>query len=378
MRTDPVNLLPILYRAPVEKEQWTTFLRKLSEVIPTRAADLIAHDEQANRCSLMLHWGDDPNAPQQYEDYYSARDLHFSTAGAKGCHYYGSAAPVQSFLCEEDLLNSESCNDFLLKLGPFRQRMALFGRAGRTLGTLSLRRGRDDPPFSDPDLRVMHLLAPHVQQEIRLEEEFRHLRVQSDAKSKVIDQMQPGVVFLDETGRVLETNAQAAAILQRGDGICMSESRLRSTDAREDRRLQQSITQVCRRAVEAGSGILLSRRAHADPLQIVVCPCCAAAAGVGGCPVAVAYIHDTGIGMRPRFDLLKELYRLTPAEARLTCLMLDGKSAEEITETLGISENTLKTQKKSIFGKTNVHRQSQLMRLLMHLPMERRARYRDW
>ncbi len=371
MHTDPVCLLPILYRAPVDPDQWITFLHKLSEVVPARNAELVARDEQANRYSLMLRWRDDSAVPQDYEDYYAEIVDYAATTGALAGREYncGNPTPAHELVSGEELARSEPCTAFLLKLGPFRHRIALFGRAGKTLGTLSLRRGKSDPPFGEPDLQVMQLLAPHVQQAIRLDEEFRHLRSQSDAKSQVLDQLHPGVVFLDVTGRVLETHAQAAAILQRADGICVSEGRLKTTDAREDRRLQKTIMQVCHRETEVDCGILLSRRAHAKPLQIVVCPCCTTVAGVRGCPVAVVFMNDMGIGMRPRFELLKELYRLTPAEARLTCLMLDGRSAAEITETLGITRNTLKTQTKSIFAKTNVHRQSQLMRLLLHLPM---------
>ena len=371
MTTDPVNLLPTLYRAPLDKTQWTAFLCQLSEVIPTRTADLTALDEQAKRCSLMLHWG----PPQQYEDEYARTGSLFSPSGGNGHNANGPGNRTHPFIAEELLCKTELCNHFFLRVGPFRRRMALSGRAGRALGTLSLRRRSEDPPFGEPDLQVMHLLAPHVLQAIRLDDEFRQLRTRSQAKSRVLDQLPPGVAFLDETGRVLETDAQAAAILLRGDGIRMSKGRLRTTNAREDRRLQRAITQVCHKSVAEDSGILLSREAQA-PLQIVVGPCCAEVSAVTGSPVAVVFINDTDVGMRPRFELLKELYRLTPAEARLACLMLDGKSAEQITGILGISRNTLKTQTKSIFAKTNVHRQSQLMRLLLFLPTERRSHHR--
>jgi DNA-binding CsgD family transcriptional regulator len=55
---------------------------------------------------------------------------------------------------------------------------------------------------------------------------------------------------------------------------------------------------------------------------------------------------------------------LTPAEARVAGLIAEGRSVEEITGSLSVSSNTVRTQLKSVFTKTGVGRQAELVTLL--------------
>jgi DNA-binding CsgD family transcriptional regulator len=63
-------------------------------------------------------------------------------------------------------------------------------------------------------------------------------------------------------------------------------------------------------------------------------------------------------------ELLQALFDLTPAEARVAGLIAEGRSVEEITGSLSVSSNTVRTQLKSVFTKTGVGRQAELVTLL--------------
>ena len=52
-------------------------------------------------------------------------------------------------------------------------------------------------------------------------------------------------------------------------------------------------------------------------------------------------------------------------------LLADGHSLTAITEMIGVSRNTVKSQLSSIYGKTGTSRQAQLVRLLLQLPATR-------
>lgn len=68
----------------------------------------------------------------------------------------------------------------------------------------------------------------------------------------------------------------------------------------------------------------------------------------------------------PAPELLQALFDLTPAEARVASMLVDGLSVDTISETHGVSRNTVRTQLKSVFAKTGVDRQADLVRLLGH------------
>lgn len=75
------------------------------------------------------------------------------------------------------------------------------------------------------------------------------------------------------------------------------------------------------------------------------------------------------LGLKPRLDtaLLVRVFRLTQAEAKLASALAGGKSIEEAAEELTIARETARNQLKSVFAKTAVHRQSELVALLSQL-----------
>lgn len=375
MQSDPAELLPVLYEAAADAEQWPVFLNGLSKHVDAPMACLISRSEDS-RLSFVVQSGNDPEAERAYQSHYWNIDAFFAFAQRRGFNYPGSIAPSQAYISDKELLATEYCNDFLLKYGMFRHCFSLFGRGGVALSNLSILRGIREEPFGDAEVRVLRFMAPHMEQAIRISERFIRLDAESKAKSAALNQLALGVVFLDATGRILGTNEAAESLLATNDGLGNCKGRLRASMPAEDRSLESAIFRSCQtgaaRGTGAGGALLISRRPPAKPLQVVVGPACATVAALTSRPAAVVFIHDLSARIRPRSGVLKELYGFTPAESRLACLILDGKSSEEITGQLGISRNTLKTQMKSIFSKANVRRQSELMRLLLLLPADTR------
>lgn len=376
MKHDPVDLLPVLYEAPTDPEQWHVFLNDLRQQTHAGVACLLGRDEKAENLTLVVQSGANPEAQQQYEAYYYTIDPFYIYAEKRGFNRPGSIAPAQAYISDPELRRTEFCNDFMLKFDMFNECFSLFGKGGRSLSNLSLIRSPRDQAFGEPELRVLRFLAPHIQRAIELNERFAQLRSESDARQAALNRIGLGVIFLDAKGRVLGSNEAASSLLERQQGITVSKGRLQAEFPEDDRKLKASIWQSCQtgagRAGGPGAALLISCRPPARPLQVVVGPACSRVAGLPACPSAVVFVSDLSARIRPGHELLKALYGLTPAESRIALLLLDGKSNEEISALLRVSRNTLKTQIRSIFDKTSVRRQSQLVRLLMSLPVEPR------
>ena len=59
-----------------------------------------------------------------------------------------------------------------------------------------------------------------------------------------------------------------------------------------------------------------------------------------------------------------DLFGVTPAEAKLVAHLVDGQTLTAAAKALGISRNTARGQLASVFTKTGVNRQNQLVRLV--------------
>jgi DNA-binding CsgD family transcriptional regulator len=59
---------------------------------------------------------------------------------------------------------------------------------------------------------------------------------------------------------------------------------------------------------------------------------------------------------------------LTPAECRLSDLLLEGLDVATAAERMRVATQTARFMLKSVFHKTDTHRQSELMRFLLGFP----------
>ena len=82
-------------------------------------------------------------------------------------------------------------------------------------------------------------------------------------------------------------------------------------------------------------------------------------------PAVVALITDPQQQLRRRLEGLQRRYGLTHAEAKLTMALLTSGNRKDAAGLRGVSVSTARSQLTSIFDKTGVRRQTDLVRLLM-------------
>lgn len=80
--------------------------------------------------------------------------------------------------------------------------------------------------------------------------------------------------------------------------------------------------------------------------------------------LSIAFVTSIVPSSSPAPSLLQALFDLTPAEARMASQITEGKSIEQIALATGTSQHTIRTHLKSVFQKTGVERQAELVSLL--------------
>jgi DNA-binding CsgD family transcriptional regulator len=187
-----------------------------------------------------------------------------------------------------------------------------------------------------------------------------------------LDHLETALVVFDSTAKPIFANRAARELSGRkGGGIKITPSRIAAEDPLENARLQaiiaRAISAGTRGGTECGGATLVSR-ADKRPLQILAGPfneCHNSRAPRGA--VAALFISDPDRAPAFRAEVLRELYRVTPAEARLAALLLTGKSLPELADKLGVAHETVRAQMKSVLHKTGTTRQGELVSLLSKL-----------
>ena len=62
--------------------------------------------------------------------------------------------------------------------------------------------------------------------------------------------------------------------------------------------------------------------------------------------------------------LLRNMFNLTRAEAKLAMRLANGATVEAASDGLGITKSTARNQLKAVFAKMGVHRQAELVSLI--------------
>ncbi|MFZ1772585.1 MAG: helix-turn-helix transcriptional regulator, partial [Rhizobiaceae bacterium] len=82
---------------------------------------------------------------------------------------------------------------------------------------------------------------------------------------------------------------------------------------------------------------------------------------------AAIFIAEAGSAPLPAMDAIGALFGLTPAEKRVAAQVAEGRTRQEIAETSGVSDGTVKSQLASIFGKSGASDQRSLELMIRDL-----------
>jgi DNA-binding CsgD family transcriptional regulator/PAS domain-containing protein len=195
--------------------------------------------------------------------------------------------------------------------------------------------------------------------------------VERSLYSTVMERLSVGILILDIQGRIIKCSSRAEEALSARDGIQMQAGRFRATCAKEDRELQAAIKAATQRA-QSGEGretrgLALTKLSGSRSLGIIVQPVPAVrGGGVSTEPTVAIYVRDPEANADVGSDLVRQLFDLTPAEAAVARRLTAGLSLEDVAAALDISRNTARAHLRSIFSKSGITRQTELVRLMLN------------
>jgi DNA-binding CsgD family transcriptional regulator len=359
------TLLGSLYDAASDASRWEPFLQQLAEASQAHAAGLVMHEVGPEAHTVAKSWNLDPEGLALYEQHYGTVDIWAMQAWR-----VPTAQPfVSQALCpREDFVKTEIYNDFMVRFGIEH---GMFGMVENTQSrkvSVSLYRDRSGSEFSPSDLDILRFLRPHIQRAFKLHSQFASLQARSAGFEAALDMHPAGVIFLGAEGQVVLMNRAASAFVSERDGLLANHDGLRAERPAESALLQKAIRQAASTSngngLSAGGTVLVSRRTR-PPLQILVSPI-GNSAITSQAVAAIAFITDPAQRQRPTRDVLKARFGLTPAECRVAMLSSDGHAPRQIANMIGVTDHTVRSQIKSIFSKTGVKRQGELIRLLLN------------
>ena len=182
-----------------------------------------------------------------------------------------------------------------------------------------------------------------------------------------LNAMRLPAIALDQDGFVADVNSAADGVFDNNIGI--RDGRLFVRDPASRSVLKQAIDQLKdppKHTPLAFEPIIMPRT---DKLPVIVriWPFEAPAQPPAQEVRALLTLNALGPRPGPPPAILAKTFRLTPSEAKLACIIARGAPPDIAARELKISRETARNQLKSVFAKTNTHRQSELVALLLQV-----------
>lgn len=233
---------------------------------------------------------------------------------------------------------------------------------------LSILRTPQAGPFAPRDVARFERMHAHVCRALRVAVRLERLTAGAAASAAALDGLTHGVIFLNDRDQVLHCNATAEAWIGRGNGLTLRAGRLVLADPAAQQRLAAVLRTLHGRGSARGvpQGLLIRRPDRDRPLTLSAVRLSAQRSRfVATLPTVMLLIVDPDAPPRPGAGLLRRLYRLTPAEARLAQALIGGGGLRQAAATAGMSYETARWYLKVLFQKTHTSRQAELVARLL-------------
>lgn len=373
------KLLGLLYEALVRPERFQEFLAEVSRLIACDKATITFHDEKNRSPATRFFWGLRRDAMREYDAYWATKNPVWTTRNPVAVPILKQALQsgfwhgfARSVVREAAYEKSDYYNGWGRRYGVYHVALGVASNDGHGVTALSLMRPKSAGALDQGALDLMRLLIPHFKRAFEVYQKLEALRASSEAANVALDRLEAACISVAADGRVVSMNGNAEAIVENHSGITVRQGKLAATESSESTRLEHLIASAAQTGAGSGTSAGDAMKLHgsetSEPLAVTTVPFCSSYLPGKERPCALVFLTDPAAKPKSRAANLSMLFGLTPAECRLADLLAEGLELRNCAECMHITVGTARFMLKSIFHKTETHRQSQLIRLLMGMP----------
>ncbi|WP_084421523.1 helix-turn-helix transcriptional regulator [Henriciella litoralis] len=228
----------------------------------------------------------------------------------------------------------------------------------------------DMPDYDETDRQLLRALHTHLETALSLFAELKRSRFELNEFHASLDRLVIGVFVLDGSGKLLDANRTARSIAARNSLVRVLDDTLHINNSALNSKFKNALERgLAAREFEPDHQFVETLRLESpagERFEMLVRNVGRHDRFVGTrMPAVIVYISDHDDRMSIHDNLLEKLFGLTPTEARLAALLASGMSLTDAAGHLGVTENTVRKYSKTVYSKLGVHRQAELVRLIL-------------
>jgi DNA-binding CsgD family transcriptional regulator len=354
------DLIDRIYECSFVPELWPQVLDELAQLAHARGGQLFAVRDK------VMSWITSANLTEVFQAYVSQG--YFARCGRKVC-LFSNHQPT--FLAEHDYWTSEQLESNEIYRDFFRPNglgwSASTGLAMPTQDNIvfTLERDYERGPVEREKIDALNELRPHLARAALIAARLS-LRSAKGASDTLSAMGLPALV-LDESGYVIEANDLMTGLQEHlhwraGNRVALSDARSNELLWAALPELNSNTEEAIRSFVLRGKDGLANSVAHLVPIR-------RSAHDIFARAHALLVVTPVTARKAPPVELLRSLFDLTVAEARVARGLAVGQSLDDLADSGGVSRNTVRTQLQQVLEKTGCTRQAEVTALLSNVSL---------
>lgn len=355
-----LRLVGLLSEGILDPERWRAGLDELRRIGHADHVTLVTHDKQ--RGHMVIESLTQTLSAAAVSEYH--RDFHWQDPGRM---ILANPWPGRTYVDQRDagrrnIARLPFYQEFMHRQGLASNMGCIIASDELLTSAVSFQRDIGRELFHPDDIEPLRKLLPSLGAIIKVRGRMQGLQARASLGHLALDGMSFPVLVLDAMGEVLLANRRGEAWQQGWPGLFQA----RVTH----QPLRAELLRVCRQAAGlAGPARCGAIRlpSQGDCLVAMPLPADHDLAMSWQHPLILLMVCESGQTPPSPECVLRELFGLTVAEARLACAFGAGGDLRCVADQLSLSVETVRTQLKAVFSKTGTCRQSELLQLLTRL-----------
>ncbi|HZZ86797.1 MAG TPA: hypothetical protein VFE13_00550 [Caulobacteraceae bacterium] len=361
----------LVYDAAIEPALWVKVLETFADLAGAAKAWMPSLDLSNGGGGGVLA-RIDPDRQTSYFDYYATVNPFVRPDPVRDAEPWPlTVVTDEDFFPKEEFVGTEYFNDFLRPQEIHAVCIVRLARRNGVQTTVNLTRPARLPQFGAADIGVARRLQPHLIRALKVSQAIDHGARMAAHMAEALDRSSQAVFLLDQSGAIRHANREAERLLAEATALCSLGGQLSAVPVAATRTLEHLVLRAASRdpAVRSGGSMAIVTPLRQAPLTLTVAPMRPDRTVWTSTSWVIVCANDLAKAVRAPEHQMRQLFGLTVAEARVALALFDGASPREAAEALGVSFHTVRSQLARIYEKTQTHRQSELMRLMMRTAM---------
>lgn len=242
---------------------------------------------------------------------------------------------------------------------------------------LVLVRSGDRPPFGQAARDNLAKIVRHLKEAMDYIKRSSQSRMMETRLTSVLDRLALPILLIKADRRILYKNQAACRVLKQSDVLFEEAGVLRVKSGTDCHRLKLALAAAngdgADDRAQAACGITLFGLPGGDARTALIRPTRENKDGTAS-EFLIVMDHEKGANESSAdiyAPIIENIYNISPAEARVAAGLLTGKTLRRLSEDIGLSEQTIRTQSKHLYAKTGMKGQADLIRQMLTGPLSK-------